>query len=379
MKKFPGSICIRQRVAASYRRPFFELVADRCEGQVTVLAGQPDRSIGEGVGEFEQLSRAQLVRVDNVYRGKGVLYRYFQPGLPKQLSQLRPDVLVSEASPRFVDTQKVIRQVHSFGGQVAGWGAGTTDFWNKPLKRLRQWYRNRNLQNFDGMLCYSSVAAEQYQQVGYSAEQTHVLFNSTMPRPDVSSAPEKPDFKSPAKLLFIGRLIDTKGIDRLVLASELAKTKGVELETWIVGDGPEMESLRKLAESINAPVKFLGRKTGADLETVSQAADLFVLPGLGGLAIQEAMSHGLPVIVTEADGTEQDLVKGNGWIAPKEDTEQLAQCIEKALSNPDELRRRGKESFRIVRDEINLDLMADRFVNAVAGIREIANTKDAGG
>ena len=366
MKKFPGSLCIRQRIAASYRRPFFELVAERCEGQVTVLAGQPDSNIGEGVGEFDQLSNVNLVRVNNVYRGKGVLYRYFQPELPHQLSQLRPDVLVSEASPRFVDTQKIIGHMHNNGGAVIGWGLGTTDFWDKPFKRLRKWYRNRNLKNFDAMVCYGTKAAEQYQgQLGYSPDQTRVLYNSTMRRPD-SAEPQRSEFAFPAKLLFIGRLIDTKGIDRLIHAAKIAKETGLELELSIVGDGPHDQSLRALSKSIDAPVTFLGRKTGDELAAISRAADLFVLPGLGGLAIQEAMSHGLPVIVTEADGTELDLVTTNGWIAKKEDTDALAQCIVQALSNPKDLRFRGKESFRIVRDEINLDLMADRFVAAVS-------------
>jgi len=369
---FDGSILIRQRVAASYRRPFFELVAERCEGQVTVITGQPDSKLGEGLGEFDQLSKAKLIKVDNVYRGSGILYRYCQPQLPSLLTRLRPDVLVTEASPRFVDTQKIIKHVRASGGSVAGWGAGTTDFWNKPLKRLRTWYRNRNLKNFDGMLCYSTLAAEQYQSVGYSPAETHVLFNSTMPRPDEVSLPERAEFQPPAKLLFIGRLIESKGIDRLISASGIAQAKGIRLETWIVGDGPHMEALRTLSASMDAPVKFLGRKTGEELKAISRSADLFVLPGLGGLAIQEAMSHGLPVIVAEADGTELDLVTTNGWIVKKESTEELAQCIVKALLNIDELRRRGKESFRIVRDEINLDLMADRFVNAVSKIRNVA-------
>ena len=38
-------------------------------------------------------------------------------------------------------------------------------------------------------------------------------------------------------------------------------------------------------------------------------ADLFVLPGTGGLAVQEAMSYALPVIVAKGDGTQEDLVR----------------------------------------------------------------------
>jgi glycosyltransferase involved in cell wall biosynthesis len=132
----------------------------------------------------------------------------------------------------------------------------------------------------------------------------------------------------------------------------------------IVGDGPAKTSLEKLAKEIGAPVDFLGRREGDELAEISRSSDLFVLPGLGGLAIQEAMAHGLPVIVTEADGTEQDLVRSNGWVAKKEDVDALADCIEQAISDPEQLRRKGDESFRIVKEEINLDLMVDRFVRA---------------
>ena len=367
LTKFSGSICIRQRIAASYRRPFFELVADRCEGKVTVLAGQPDESLGEAVGEFGQLSNADLVRVQNLYRGSGVLHRYSQPELIEHLNSIRPDVFVSEASPRFVDTQALIRQMRKQQGTVLGWGAGTTDFWDKPFKRLRRIYRNRNLRNFDGMLCYGSVASEQYQEIGYSNEQTFVLYNSTLSRPDSAQPPEKNPFCLPAKVLFIGRLIRTKEVDRLISAARLLREEGVQVSVQIVGDGPDMERLKGLAEAGNAPVQFLGKKAGTELSMISQNADLFVLPGLGGLAIQEAMANGLPVIVTKADGTELDLVKNNGWISAK-NTKALAQCIKTAISDPEELRRRGRESYRIVFEEINLDLMADRFIDAVSTV-----------
>lgn len=369
MKKFSGSICIRQRIAASYRRTFFELVAERCEGKVTVIAGQPDQSIGEGVHEFEQLSNADLIRVPTQYRGSGVLYRYYQPGLEEHLSRLKPDVFVSEASPRFVDTQPIIRHIRKQQGVVLGWGAGTTDFWDKPFKQLRKWYRNRNLQNFDGMLCYSSIASKQYQEIGYSNDQTFVLYNSTLPRPASAQPPIREPFRSPAKVLFIGRLVRTKNIDRLISAAMILKEEGVQISVQIVGNGPDIERLKGLAEDGNAPVQFLGEKTGSELSMISQSADLFVLPGLGGLAIQEAMANGLPVIVTQADGTELDLVKNNGWISA-EDTQALAQCIKTAISDPEELRRRGRESYRIVFEEINLDLMADRFVDAASTVHK---------
>ena len=82
----------------------------------------------------------------------------------------------------------------------------------------------------------------------------------------------------------------------------------------IVGDGPERSKLEALAKEIYPDVRFTGAQHGPDLERIYREADLFVLPGTGGLAVQQAMSFGLPVIVGESDGTQSDLVRDeNGW------------------------------------------------------------------
>ena len=364
---FDGSILIRQRVAASYRGPFFDLLAERCTGTVTVVAGQPDK--GEAIGQFRHLEKANFIETANIYRGKGSFYRYSQPELIGLLDTHKPSIFFSEANPRFGDMRNTIGHAKRLGIPAIGWGIGTTDFWNKPLKKLRMWYRNRVLSQFDAMVCYGSRAASQYQEIGFEKSQTIILYNATVRRPDQADPPARDPVGSPVKLIAIGRLVDSKGFDRLVEAASNIKANGYEIVVNIVGDGPIRESLERQAKELGAPVVFHGRKTGDELAQIFRANDLFVLPGLGGLAIQEAMSHGLPVIVTEADGTELDLVRDNGWLADKEDVTALVDCIEHAISDPAGLRRRGNESFRIVREEINLDLMADRFIAAANEFR----------
>ncbi len=54
---------------------------------------------------------------------------------------------------------------------------------------------------------------------------------------------------------------------------------------------------------------FRAPNMGRNLDSYFSSADLFVLPGTGGLAVQEAMSHGLPVIMGQGDGTNDDLVR----------------------------------------------------------------------
>jgi glycosyltransferase involved in cell wall biosynthesis len=120
------------------------------------------------------------------------------------------------------------------------------------------------------------------------------------------------------------------------------------------------------AQDLFPQTEFLGAKHGAELEEFFALADLFVLPGTGGLAVQQAMSHGLPVIVAQGDGTQEDLARPeNGWLIPPNDLEGLTNTLGEALSDPARLRRMGAESYRITAEKINLEEMVAVFVKAL--------------
>jgi glycosyltransferase involved in cell wall biosynthesis len=134
----------------------------------------------------------------------------------------------------------------------------------------------------------------------------------------------------------------------------------------IVGDGPERGNLEALAKQIYPSTQFVGARHGDELKPYFTEADLFVMPGTGGLAVQQAMSHGLPVIVAKGDGTQDDLVRPeNGWQIPPEDYNALVATMREALSDIERLREMGGESYRIVSEEINLEKMVEAFVRAL--------------
>jgi glycosyltransferase involved in cell wall biosynthesis len=166
-------------------------------------------------------------------------------------------------------------------------------------------------------------------------------------------------------ILFVGRLQSRKRVDLLLQAcASLGGTFRPRLV--IVGDGPERPSLEALAKTIYPFAEFVGAKHGPELASFFSIADLFILPGTGGLAVQEAMSYGLPVIMGQGDGTNDDLVRpGNGWQIPPDDLNALTETIKQALANAKRLRTMGAESYRIVAKEINLEKMVGVFVEAL--------------
>jgi glycosyltransferase involved in cell wall biosynthesis len=139
------------------------------------------------------------------------------------------------------------------------------------------------------------------------------------------------------------------------------------------GEPGLLAALRDQAAKEFPSTEFLGPKHGAELAAWFAKADVLVLPGLGGLAVQEAMASGVPVIVADGDGTQEDLVDGaTGWNVKPDDVDALVTAIADALSDRDRLRRMGSAAFVRVRDQINVDTMAGKVIFAVNKVRAMA-------
>jgi glycosyltransferase involved in cell wall biosynthesis len=217
------------------------------------------------------------------------------------------------------------------------------------------------LRPFDGLLAYSQRGADEYAALGIPREKIFVAHNSVSPRPTESPTPSS--VFRPTSLLFVGRLQARKRVDLLLKACAQLESQP---RLVIVGDGPERIALEALAKQVYPSAQFVGAKHGDELKPYFAEADLFVLPGTGGLAVQEAMSHALPILVAQGDGTQDDLVRaGNGWQISPDDFEALVAALKDALSDRARLRAMGAESVRIVAEEINLEKMVETFVTAL--------------
>ena len=358
MKSFPGRLALQQRVLPGYRVPFFDLLARSCAGGLSLFAGQPRPEESIAVGEPQVANR---VHAQNVHLFGGTLYLCYQRGLVRWLLDCDPDALIVEANPRYLSTPAAVRWMHQHDRPVLGWGLGSPPihgfFGGMQKQRWLGFVRQ-----FDGLLAYSQRGAEEYATLGFPRERIFVAYNSVSPAP--SAPPERrPAGSSRPTVLFVGRLQRRKRVDRLLKA---CAGSGARPRLVIVGDGPEREALEALAEVEYPEAEFAGARHGEELRPYFAEADLFVLPGTGGLAVQEAMSAGLPVIVAKGDGTQDDLVReGNGWQVSPDDFEGLVNTLREALSDLPRLRRMGAESYRIVAEEINLEKMAEAFVDAL--------------
>ena len=358
--KFSGRLALQQRVLPHYRAPFFDLLAENCEGGLSLFAGEPRPE--ESIKTAHALQSAQLVHAKNRHILNGSLYFCYQEKIIDWLADTKPDALILEANPRYLATPAAIKWMRERGRPVIGWGLGA------PIRsglwagfRQKNWMRFLN--QFDALIAYSQRGAADYAVLGIPREKIFVAQNAAAPRPDHLLARSEPT--SPATILFVGRLQARKRINHLLHACADLPAD-LQPNLLIVGEGPERTMLEELAAKIYPQTEFLGAKHGSELDEIWQKADLFTLPGTGGLAVQEAMVHGLPVIVAKGDGTQDDLVRNqNGWQIPPDDLMALKAALAQSLSDLPRLREMGVESYRIVKDEVNIEKMLDIFVMAL--------------
>lgn len=368
---FDGRVALQDLVMPLYRRPIYEMLGERITGGFGVFTGVSKLSRTRGVVMSEELDVTEHHTPPNHHIGYGPFEMVWQPGLAKWLGGFRPDVLIAAANPRTLSTNLGRRWANRNDVPVLGWGLGSLML-AKGAEGLRHWGRKRFYRQFDGMIAYSSVAKDQYASYGFPRDRIYIVHNATTPRP-THPPPERPDtFDERPRILFVGRLYEGKRLELLFEAlADMPKATRPHLE--IVGTGPGTEEITRQAEAlIPGEVTFSGGLYGEELAEAFKRADLFVLPGLGGLAIQEAMSWALPVIAAEGDGTQFDLVrKENGWLMEPGSVESLRSCLEDAFSDCARLRRLGLEGYRIVDEELNRERMIDEFVIAIRSIHEL--------
>jgi len=226
----------------------------------------------------------------------------------------------------------------------------------------------------DFFVVYTAAGKQVYGSYGVAEEKIFVIYNS--PDTDAIFATKKSISEKIAppvanQVLHVGRLVAWKRVDLLLEAIAALTTTIPDISLVIVGDGPEKENLILQAERLNISqrVHFKGAIYEAEaLGRAFSSAALYVLAGMGGLSINEAMAYGLPVICSVCDGTEKDLVRDgyNGFIFEDGQLNSLIDAISKVLTQPKQRELMANNSLQIIQEEINIHRVVSEYLKAFA-------------
>lgn len=193
--------------------------------------------------------------------------------------------------------------------------------------------------------------------------------------------PRPEDAAGNGKILFVGRLVEQKGIDDLFEALwKLSGRTGIRLD--IVGDGPLRQWVNDNTRSLNSTgfhkVRVLGNRDANWLASNGPHYMAACLPfktapdgsrDTGPLVVKEAMAMGLPVISTAFMGVKETVTPQTGILVPPGNPEALAQAIARLVAlKPADRRRMGMAGRDRVRALFTLEAQA----RALSGMVEAA-------
>lgn len=158
---------------------------------------------------------------------------------------------------------------------------------------------------------------------------------------------EQKEYKLKDKITLIstGRLIKRKGYDYLIRALQ-----GLDdFKLILIGTGNIKEELEALAKDLNVDVEFKGALPHSSIKEELTKADVFVLPSLNegmSISLLEAISTGLPAIVTDVGGS-KELVKDNGIVVEKGSVEKIKEALLVYQKDRSLIEKHGKLSRKI--------------------------------
>jgi len=137
------------------------------------------------------------------------------------------------------------------------------------------------------------------------------------------------------RLLFVGRLVRTKGARDAIRALGIARELPAVLD--IVGDGFDRAACESLSAELGLTgrVRFHGRLERDQVDDFYRAADVFVFPSYrepGGNVVFEAMAHGLPLVVSDVGGPGAAVDETSGIRLHPESPDQYARELSAALA-----------------------------------------------
>lgn len=221
--------------------------------------------------------------------------------------------------------------IHSDGTSASEAGYG----------RLQDIARRALLPRAGAVVANSGPAAERFRELGVPDERIFMAPHSTRLEPMWEAAAQRSyTAGGPLRVLYAGRLIPRKGVDRLIRAAARARERGTEVDLDIAGSGPSEEELRGLAGElgIGDHVRFGGFAQPAQLPERYAAASAFAFPSIDdpfGFVLLEAMAAGLPVVASPYAGATADLVEDgvNGLVADPDDIEAWASALERLAAD----------------------------------------------
>jgi glycosyltransferase involved in cell wall biosynthesis len=237
----------------------------------------------------------------------------------------------------------------------------------------------------DAVLVPGTKHGEFFSKLGISTEKIFIMpnvSNITLKDEDYLNKDkivQERDLKDKKVVLFVGRLIDLKGVQYLLPAFAKLRQKMDNVVLFILGNGECRDELENLSRDLKIEkwVHFMGNIDNDLLGAYYILSNVFVLPSITTyyadacpLVVNEAMYFGKPVVTSDAVGTTFMIKDGiNGYVVEEQNSEALFKAMYKILSDDALEKKMGDASKKIIERGFTYQNMIEGFNQAVEYIR----------
>lgn len=285
-------------------------------------------------------------------------------GLFKAFKKERPDAMVISYMSTNLTMMRMVLYCLRHHIPYATWRCGyNNDDYKKLTAKIRGWLISFVEKKADYCISYGSYYKRMLIEKGIQPSKVVIAQNTI----DIESIVKKNSdlvrtYKDKeTKVLFVGALIKKKYLETSIEAIDRLHKEGYPITFDIVGGGEMVEPLTNLVKSkgLKSVIRVVGPKYGEEVREFFRNHDIFLAAGLGGLAINEAMAYGLPIISTNADWTICDLIDGNGYFMDKyRDVELQVKYLKEFMGlSSDAKAAMSKRSIQIVSEKASLSNM----------------------
>jgi glycosyltransferase involved in cell wall biosynthesis len=183
--------------------------------------------------------------------------------------------------------------------------------------------------------------------------------------------------KEAQALLFVGRLVEKKGLRYLIEAMPEILGKNPSAFLRIAGDGPQREALEKRISElkINERVQFLGPVCNDDLPSFYQTSNIVIFPSIiaadgdregFGLVLVEALGCECALVVSDLPAMQDIIIDGKtAIVVPQRNVKMLAERVNELLDNSTLQISLGKAGRRFVLKHFDFDRIVEKYIDLI--------------
>jgi glycosyltransferase involved in cell wall biosynthesis len=362
-------VAVITNIIAPYKSPLFQELSRRLKGDLLVVYETAMESNRRWTPEsslaFENIVLPSF-SID-LRRLVSDLYVHvpWRPLAP--LRRFMPDVVIAGGgawtSP--ANIAALTARKH-YGWRFVPWWGSFDRPWQSGARRTLDPIASWFVRAGDAWIAFGSKARDQL--IRYGADPQRITIAREIPGRNMAQewlgAREKRNGNAPPRYLFVGQLIERKGL-RVLLSAFDDIPNG---ELWIAGDGEMLPEVQD-AVARNPRIRYLGHRSTPELHEFYGKADVLVLPSLyevWGIVVNEALMHGLPVVTTSQVGAAADLIEPgvNGIMIRPGNAAELAAAMVTVASWPSSQLSRVARVNAMKTDAWSIDRAADGILAA---------------